>query len=105
MRLLLDTRVSLSAAAAPEELAEAAREAIADSGNDVYVSAAVAWEIAIKSVVGKLTVPGDPATWFPARVRSLRFEGLPISPERALAVGALPDHHRDPFDRIFACPS
>lgn len=54
----------------------------------------------IKIALGKLTVPGDPATWFPARVRSLGFERLPILPEHALAVSGLPDHHRDPFDRI-----
>lgn len=86
MRLLLDTHVFLWAAAAPEELVEPARVAIADSTNDVYVSAAVAWEITIKSSLGKLTVPSDPAIWFPARVRSLGFQSLPILPEH-VAVG------------------
>lgn len=100
MRLLLDTHVFLWAAGDPEELTDSARLAIADAGNEVYVSAAVTWEIAIKSALGKLTVPGDPATWFPARVRSLGFNSLPILPEHALAVGALPDHHNDPFDRL-----
>lgn len=100
MRLLLDTHVFLWAAGRPEELAQPARLAIADAQNEVYVSAAVAWEITIKTSLGKLKVPGDPATWFPARVRSLGFDQLPILSEHALAVGALPDHHRDPFDRI-----
>jgi PIN domain nuclease of toxin-antitoxin system len=74
--------------------------AIADAENEVYVSAAVAWEITIKTALGKLQIPSDPATWFPARVRALGFECLPILPEHALAAGVLPDHHRDPFDRI-----
>lgn len=100
MRLLLDTHVFLWAAGEPEELAEDARLAIVDAENQVYVSAAVAWEITIKTALGKLTVPGDPAAWFPARVRSLGFDQLPILAEHALAVAALPDHHRDPFDRI-----
>lgn len=100
MRLLLDTLVFLWAAGEPEELAEPARLAIADTQNEVYVSAAVAWEITIKTALGKLTIPGDPASWFPARVRSLGFDQLPVLCEHALAVGALPDHHRDPFDRI-----
>jgi PIN domain nuclease of toxin-antitoxin system len=100
VRLLLDTYVFLWAAGKPEELAEPARLAIADTENEVYVSAAVAWEITMKTALGKLKVPGDPATWFPARVRALGFDGLAILPEHALAVGALPDHHRDPFDRI-----
>ena len=100
MRLLLDTHVFLWAAGEPEELAEPARSAIADTENEVYVSTAVAWEITIKTALGKLKVPGGPATWFPARIRALGFDGLPILPEHALAVGALPDLHRDPFDRI-----
>ncbi len=100
MRLLLDTHVFLWAAGEPEELAEPARAAIADAENEIYVSAAVAWEITIKAALGKLKVPGEPASWFPARVRSLGFDGLPILAEHALAVGALPDHHHDPFDRI-----
>lgn len=100
MRLLLDTHVFLWAAGEPEELAEPARLAIADAENEVYVSAAVAWEITVKTALGKLKVPGDPATWFSARLRSLGFDSLPIHPEHALAAGALPDHHRDPFDRI-----
>ena len=100
MRLLLDTHVFLWAAGEPEELSAPARAAIADAANEVYVSAAVAWEISIKSALGKLTVPAEPAAWFPVRLRSLGFGSLPILPEHALAVGTLPDHHRDPFDRI-----
>lgn len=100
MRLLLDTHAFLWAAGDPEQLAEPARLAIADPENAIYVSAAVAWEITIKVALGKLTVPGDPATWFPARLRSLGFDPLPILPEHALAIGALPAHHRDPFDRV-----
>jgi len=100
VRLLLDTHVFLRAASQPEELAEPARLAIANAENEVYVSAAVAWEITIKTALGKLQVPGDPATRFPARLRSLGFDQLPILAEHALAVDALPDHHGEPFDRI-----
>lgn len=100
MRLLLDTHVFLWTASEPEKIAEPARLAIANAENEVYVSAAVAWEITLKTALGKLKVPGDPAVWFPARVRSLGFAQLPILAEHALAVGALPDHHRDPFDRL-----
>ncbi len=100
MRLLLDTHAFLWAAADPDRLQPAAREAIEDSANEVLVSAAVAWEISIKVALGKLTVPADPPVWFPARVRSLGFQTLGISSAHALAVGGLPDLHRDPFDRI-----
>lgn len=100
MRLLLDTHAFLWAAGDPDQLRVSARAAIEDSTNDVLVSAAVAWEISIKVALGKLTVPADPAVWLPARVRSLGFQPLDISAAHALAVGGLPDIHRDPFDRI-----
>ena len=100
MRLLLDTHAFLWAAADPDQLRPNARAAIEDSANEVLVSAGVAWEISIKAALGKLTVPADPAVWFPARVRSLGFQALDISAAHALAVGGLPDIHRDPFDRI-----
>lgn len=100
MRLLLDTHVFIWAASDPEELSEPARQAIADRANEVFVSAAVAWEITIKSVLGKLIVPGGVEAWFPARVRSLGFDALPILAEHALAVAGLPPHHSDLFDRI-----
>ncbi len=73
---------------------------IEDSTNEVFVSAAVGWEISVKVALGKLTVPADPAVWLPARVRSLGFRSLDISTPHAIAVGALPNVHRDPFDRI-----
>jgi PIN domain nuclease of toxin-antitoxin system len=100
VRLLLDTHAFLWAAASPEELAPTTRAAIEESANDVIVSAAVAWEIALKFTLGKLTVPADPSVWFPARVRSLGFQHLDITAAHALALGGLPDIHRDPFDRI-----
>lgn len=100
MRLLLDTHAFLWAAAQPETLNETARAAIEDSANEVFVSAAAAWEITIKVALRKLAVPGDPALWFPARVRSLAFQECDITAAHALAVGALPNIHSDPFDRI-----
>ena len=100
MRLLLDTHAFLWAAADPDQLRANARAAIEDRANEVLVSAGVAWEISVKAALGKLTVPADPAVWFPARVRSLGFQALDISAAHALAVGGLPPVHRDPFDRI-----
>jgi PIN domain nuclease of toxin-antitoxin system len=100
MRLLLDTHAFLWAAADPDKLDDTARAAIERSENEVFISAAVAWEIVTKAALGKLTVPGDPAVWFPARVRSLAFSHCNITAAHALAVSALPPIHKDPFDRI-----
>lgn len=100
MRLLLDTHVFLWAAANPSLLTETAREAIEDNANDVFVSAAVAWEIIIKYQAGRLSLPLQPATYVPARMSALGFTPLPFTQEHALAVASLPSTHADPFDRM-----
>lgn len=96
MTLLLDTHTFLWWLDDPALLAESARKAIADGKNLVYVSAAVAWEIAIKRSLGKLDAPED----LEAAMTANRFLPLPVTVPHALAVATLPDHHRDPFDRL-----
>jgi PIN domain nuclease of toxin-antitoxin system len=80
----------------PALLSQDARDAIADPANDVLVSAVVAWEIAIKRGLGKLTAPPD----FDAAIQSCGFIPLPITIAHALATESLPPYHRDPFDRM-----
>ncbi len=63
--------------------------------NTVYVSAAVAWEIAIKKALGKLDAPDD----LEAMMAANRFLPLPVTIPHALAVASLPPIHNDPFDR------
>ncbi len=96
MTLLLDTHVFLWWLDDPQLLSESARRAISDPKNTVYLSAAVVWEIAIKRSIGKLDAPDD----MEAAMRANRFLPLPVTVPHALAVGRLPHHHRDPFDRI-----
>ncbi len=96
MTLLLDTHVLLWWLDDPKLLSKAAQRAIREGGNTVYVSAAVVWEIAIKKALGKLTAPDD----LEAPMTASRFLPLPITIPHALAVLTLPDHHRDPFDRM-----
>ncbi len=68
-----------------------------DGRNVVFVSAATAWEIAIKRALGKLTTPEDA---YMAELHAHRFTPLNITTEHALAVEKLPPHHIDPFDRM-----
>lgn len=96
MTLLLDTHTLLWWLDDPRLLSKAARKAIADGSNSVYVSAAVVWEIAIKQALGKLEVPDD----LESAIEANGFRSLPITIPHALAVRALPQHHRDPFDRL-----
>ena len=99
MRLLLDTHVLLWWLADDPQLSRGAREAIADPDALVHVSAVSLWECAIKANLGKLDLDGaDLAAEVPAN----GFMELPISGLHALAAGALPRHHDDPFDRMLA---
>ncbi len=95
MNLLLDTHVLLWWLA-DDALDAAAVQRIADPEAMVAVSAACIWEISIKQALGKLRFDGSIA----AAARDAGFEPLPISFEHAASAGALPAHHRDPFDRL-----
>jgi len=100
MRLLLDTHAFLWAAAESEKLSKQSRAAIEDAANEVYVSAVSAWEITIKCMLRKLTLPLAPAAYVPARMNILGFGELAVQQEHAFALSALPPHHMDPFDRM-----
>ena len=95
-RYLLDTHVLLWWLADPAKLADRAREAITDGRNNVYVSAAAAWEMAIKKALGRLDFPSNLAEV----LEKDHIEVLPITLAHALAVADLPVHHQDPFDRM-----
>ena len=96
MRLLLDTHALLWALGDPGELKDEARSAIVNPDNEVLVSAASTWEIAIKSARGKLRAPDDLSD----QIAASQFDELRITIVHTLAAGALPRHHADPFDRL-----
>ena len=75
-------------------------EALAAPASRRYLSAASVWEIAIKHALGKLPLPAPPGAYVPERMRISAVRELPITQAHALAVGALPPHHSDPFDRV-----
>ncbi|MFD8147691.1 type II toxin-antitoxin system VapC family toxin [Streptomyces sp. NPDC059708] len=95
MRLLLDTHVVLWWLADSAELSGEIKDLL-DTEPAVYVSAVSPWEIAIKQSLGKLTGPEDLAE----RVRDSQFTSLPITAGHGVRAGRLPQHHRDPFDRL-----
>ena len=96
MKLLLDTHILLWWLADDPRLPRSAATAIADGESLVAVSAASAWEIAIKRAAGRLEAPDD----LLGAIEANNFGSLSISPAHALAAGALPAHHADPFDRM-----
>ena len=96
MRLLLDTHALLWWLTEPQRLNGRAYEAIADTFNEVFVSAVSGWEIAVKRALGKLRAPDD----LEAGVKEQGFTLLSLTSSHAERAGALPPHHGDPFDRM-----
>ena len=94
-RLLLDTHVWLWWQSDDRRLARSARAAIANAA-EAYVSAASAWEMVIKTTLGKLRAPTD----IEAAVAEGGFRELPVEFRHIAALRTLPPHHRDPFDRL-----
>jgi PIN domain nuclease of toxin-antitoxin system len=98
-RLLLDTEALIWWDADSPALGGNARAAIQDS-EEVYVSAASAWEIVIKHQLGKLRLPELPDRFMETRLEAYQATAMPIELQHVLQVAHLPLHHRDPFDRI-----
>lgn len=100
MKILLDTHVWLWLQADPDRLSDDALERLRDSTNDLYLSAASGWEIAIKHALGKLPLPDPPERYVPSRLETSGVAALPVDMRHALRVSGLPPHHQDPFDRL-----
>jgi PIN domain nuclease of toxin-antitoxin system len=98
LRALLDTHTLLWWILDDRPLTRIARETIAETNNTMLVSAASAWEIAIKYRLGKLPKAGDLVSNFSSEVENEGFELLPVSAEHGIRAGMLPGLHKDPFD-------
>ena len=100
MQLLLDTHAFLWWLAGDIALSGAARTAIADEQNSVFVSAASAWEITTKHRLGKLPHAAAIVADLDGAIRDQSFAALPITVRHGQTAGALAGPHRDPFDRM-----
>ena len=100
MRLLLDTHILLWFLSAAPALPERLHRLIEDPGNDVLVSVASLWEIAIKVSLGKLELMKPFTELFPAHLEQDSIDILPIRIAHLVTLSTLPFHHRDPFDRL-----
>jgi PIN domain nuclease of toxin-antitoxin system len=100
VKYLLDTAVWLWSVSDPARLSLKARRIFSDRSQELFLSAASAWEIAIKSASGKLRLPEPSATYVPRRMSEQGIRPLAVTHQHALAVSQLPNHHRDPFDRL-----
>ena len=102
MRYLLDTHAFLWWIVDDPRLSAPAAAIIRDPGNEIWFSAASAWEIAIKARLGRITFEDDPVEFIPQQVAAGGFRDLPIRSDHALHASRLAPLHRDPFDRILA---
>ncbi len=102
MRVLLDTHALLWAASRFDLLSSRARRLIQSQRNEIFVSAASAWEISTKYRLGKLPRAQALVEDFVSTVTAAGYLLLSISVEHALRAGRLPADHKDPFDRMLA---
>jgi PIN domain nuclease of toxin-antitoxin system len=105
MKVLLDTHTFLWWITDDPQLSMGARETMEDPDNELFLSAASGWEIAIKARLGKLKLPDDLQGFVSEQLRINAIQVLPIQMAHALRVYTLPDHHRDPFDRLLVAQS
>jgi PIN domain nuclease of toxin-antitoxin system len=102
VNLLLDTHTFLWFIAGDATLSKAARSAIEDEGNNLYLSVASLWEIAIKVSIDKLILSEPFEALIPEQLAENGIELLDISVEHTALIASMPFHHRDPFDRLIA---
>jgi PIN domain nuclease of toxin-antitoxin system len=100
VKYLLDTMVWLWSVGPSKIIGTAGLEIIARAEEDIYLSAASSWEIAIKARFGKFRVPEPPARYVPKRLAAQGIRSLPINQDHSLRVYDLPPHHSDPSDRM-----
>ena len=100
MKYLLDTHTFLWWNLDDPQLSERAKELIANGENEIFISAASAWEIAIKTAKRRLVLPEEPAQYLANRMSQYHFQPLPVQVSHAVRVYDLPSHHADPFDRM-----
>jgi PIN domain nuclease of toxin-antitoxin system len=99
MRFILDTHILIWFLEGNRSLSNSRRQIISQSQNDIFISIASLWEMAIKISLNKLTLTQSLAD-VTKQIAAEDIEILPITPEHTLQVSILPFHHRDPFDRI-----
>jgi PIN domain nuclease of toxin-antitoxin system len=100
MKYLVDTSVLIHSLISQPKLNHRARRLLEDDSSELYLSAVSSWEITIKAGSGKLVLPEPPAVLVTRAMQLMSLRPLDITHLHAFAVDALPDYHRDPFDRM-----
>ncbi|NQU62758.1 MAG: type II toxin-antitoxin system VapC family toxin [SAR324 cluster bacterium] len=99
-KILLDTHIWLWSILSPDKLGDEGRAVIEEAENELFLSAASSWEIAIKFRLGRLPLPEPPEAFILQRLIRDDIKPLNVEHHHACRVSVLPGIHRDPFDRI-----
>ncbi len=105
MKYLLDTHTFLWFVLDDKRISTKAKSIIKDSKNEIYFSAASAWEIAIKTKLDRLKIKGDLESFIIEQLSTNSFVPLSITISHSLYTERLPQFHKDPFDRIIIAQS
>ncbi len=105
MRALLDTHAFLWWVTNSPQLSSTVKSILSDRHNQIFFSAASGWEIAIKAQLRKLDLPELPEIYLAQQLEINSFQVLPIDLRHTLQTYYLPNHHKDPFDRILVAQS
>jgi PIN domain nuclease of toxin-antitoxin system len=105
MKILLDTQIFLWMFLNPARISANVESLLKNPANEIFLSSASSWEIAIKYGIGKLKLPDAPEIYVPDRMNRANLKTLTITHEHGLAIANLPIIHKDPFDRILITQS
>jgi PIN domain nuclease of toxin-antitoxin system len=98
--VLVDTHVALWLSLDPSRIGADVVAMLAEEETERLLSAASVWELAVKWRSGKLPLPEHPRDWTARLMREMVIDSLPVRHDHAVLAADLPDHHRDPFDRL-----
>jgi len=100
VRVLLDTHTWYWYVEGDSQLSATAQKVIQDASNEILISPASHWEIAIKVSLGKWVLGGSFSEFIESGMKKYGFQVLPIEPSHTAVIVGLPFHHKDPFDRM-----
>ena len=103
MKVLLDTCAFLWITTDDAQLSESARQIFKNPNNEIFLSSVSAWEIIVKNGIGKLPLPSLADEFIASQSIKHEIDSLPLTEKAVFHLNKLPNHHKDPFDRMLIC--
>ena len=102
MKVLLDTCAFLWITTDDAQLSESARQIFKNPNNEIFLSSVSAWEIIVKNGIGKLPLPSLADEFIASQRIKHEIDSLPLTEKAVFHLNKLPNHHKDPFDRMLS---